>query len=402
MTHMSVKTCKNWVKVESKGKKKKRTLTREGCMARCIFKRTVEGKYEVAKLHEGHTHPLATPSKMHMLRSARDVNPVLKNMLRACHGNNIGTSKAFNLMKDQIGGLGNVGCMKRDLQNFHRDLKALNENSDAHMFIENFRRIQIKNPSFYFAYEMDEKNKLKHVFWADGISRKNYYLFGDAISFDTTYGTNKYSMIFAPFTGINHHRQSITFGAGFLANEKTESFVWLFEKFLEAMGGQKPIYIGTDQDPAMKKAIERVFDTSTHRFCIWHIMRKVSENVGGVLNSDLKFHDRLNSCVWDSDTPKEFESMWLSVMFDYGLDSNDWFTLMYGLRQMWIPAYFHDIFLAGLLRTTSRSESENSMFSKFVNKQLSLVEFWMRFDCAIEIQREKEGEYDNAHLRCLN
>mgnify|MGYP003779978845 CR=1 FL=1 len=77
---------------------------------------------------------------------------------------------------------------------------------------------------------MDEKSRLKQAFWADGISRKNYYLFGDAISFDTAYGTNKYSMIFAPFTGINHHRQSITFGAGFLANEKTESFVWLSEK----------------------------------------------------------------------------------------------------------------------------------------------------------------------------
>ena len=84
-------------------------------MAHCILKRPVEGKYEVAKLHEGHTHPLATLSKMHMLRSARDVNLVLKNMLRACHRNNIGTSKAFNLMKDQIGGLGNVGCVKRDL-----------------------------------------------------------------------------------------------------------------------------------------------------------------------------------------------------------------------------------------------------------------------------------------------
>ena len=73
----------------------KRTLTRGGCMACCIFKRTVEDKYEVAKLHEGHTHPLATPSKMHMLRSARDVNPVLKNMLHARHRNNIGTSKVL-------------------------------------------------------------------------------------------------------------------------------------------------------------------------------------------------------------------------------------------------------------------------------------------------------------------
>jgi len=181
-------------------------LTREGCMACCTFKRNTEGKYESFKIHEGHNHPLATPSKKPKLKSAREVNPILKNVLRACHRNNIGTSKAYNIMKEQIGGLGNVGCMKRDLQNFHRDLKALIGNSDAQMFIENFRRMQLKNPSLYFAYEMDDNSRLKYVFWADGISRKNYYLFGDAVSFDTAYGTNKYSMIFAPFTGINHHR----------------------------------------------------------------------------------------------------------------------------------------------------------------------------------------------------
>ena len=144
--------------------KRRRSLTREGCMAFCTFKRTIEGKYEIFKIHEGHTHPLATPSKKSMLKSARDVNPMLKNVLRACHRNNIGTSKAFNLMKEQLGGLANVGCVKRDLQNFHRDLKALIKNSDAQMFIENFIRMKTKNPSFYFAYEMDEHNRLKHVF----------------------------------------------------------------------------------------------------------------------------------------------------------------------------------------------------------------------------------------------
>ena len=41
------------------------------------------------------------------------------------------------------------------------------------------------------------------------------------------------------------------------------------------------------------------------------------------------------------------------------------------------------------------------MFSKFVNKQLSLVEFWMRFDCAIEIQRENENEFDHTNSSSL-
>ena len=34
------------------------------------------------------------------------------------------------------------------------------------------------------------------------------------------------------------------------------------------MGGQKPTYIVTDQDPAIKIAMQRNFDTSIHRFCV--------------------------------------------------------------------------------------------------------------------------------------
>jgi hypothetical protein len=76
-----------------------------------------------------------------------------------------------------------------------------------------------------------------HVFWADAMSRKNYSLFGDVVSFDATYTTNQYNMIFAPFTGVNHHLQSIFLGVAFLANEKVESYVWLFKIILKAMGG---------------------------------------------------------------------------------------------------------------------------------------------------------------------
>lgn len=93
------------------------------------------------------------------------------------------------------------------------------------------------DPSFYFAYEMDDDNSLKHVFWSNTVGRNNYNLFGDVLVFGTTYETNGYCMIFASFTGVNRHRQSVTFGAALLNNERIELFTWLFTKFLDAMGG---------------------------------------------------------------------------------------------------------------------------------------------------------------------
>lgn len=74
-------------------------------------------------------------------------------------------------------------------------------------------------------------------------------------------------MIFVPSTGVNHHRQSIAFGASFLANENFESFLWLFEAFLKVIRGHKLVII-TNQDPTMKVAMENVFNGSFHNFCM--------------------------------------------------------------------------------------------------------------------------------------
>lgn len=71
---------------------------------------------------------------------------------------------------------------------------------------------------------MTEHEKKKILFWADARSRATYEEFGDVVTFDTTYLTNKYDMPFAPFVGVNHHGQSILFGCALLSNEGIADF----------------------------------------------------------------------------------------------------------------------------------------------------------------------------------
>lgn len=104
-------------------------------------------------------------------------------------------------------------------------------------------------------------------------------------------------MIFSPFTRVSHHRQFVTFGAAYLIDEKVDSLIWLFEKVLEAMRRNKPNLIITTQDPVMKIAIEKVFDSSSHRLSMWHIMKKASEKVGVSLNSNDEFNNKLKPCI---------------------------------------------------------------------------------------------------------
>jgi hypothetical protein len=88
------------------------------------------------------------------------------------------------------------------------------------------------------------------------------------MTFDMTYLTNKNSMPFAPFVGVNHYGQSTLFGVALISCEGTKNFVWLFQNWLNCMNYRAPIVIITDQDRAMKKAIARVFPGTRNRYCL--------------------------------------------------------------------------------------------------------------------------------------
>jgi hypothetical protein len=131
---------------------------------------------------------------------------------------------------------------------------------------------------------------------------------------------------------------------------------------------------------------------------MWHILQKVRDKVEPSIAGDEKFWERLNRCVWQSETPAKFEERWHALISDFKLEGNVWLAKRFDLRKSWIPAYFMDIPLAGILRTTSRSESENAFFKSFVGRKLAYVEFWLRFDTALQCQRQEELIADNSSI----
>ncbi|XP_074293562.1 protein FAR1-RELATED SEQUENCE 5-like [Silene latifolia] len=125
-------------------------------------------------------------------------------------GVELGASISFQQCKEYADGYANVGASLTDLKNFARDVKCFIGLKDATLFVNHLKELAKIKPGFYFAYEVDDQKCLSRVFWSDAESRKNFAEFGDALSFDATYGTNKYCMIFTPFTGVDHHKRSVT------------------------------------------------------------------------------------------------------------------------------------------------------------------------------------------------
>ncbi|XP_019179512.1 PREDICTED: protein FAR-RED IMPAIRED RESPONSE 1-like [Ipomoea nil] len=164
------------------------------------------------------------------------------------------------------------------------------------------------------------------------------------------------------------------------------------------MGSTPPLTI-TDQDPTMKVAIAQEFPETRHRYCMWHIMLKVTDKVSPELAKNEAFRRELNDVVWnDSLTTPKFEVAWKEIIEKFGLIENPWLNRMYDERASWIPACFEDVFMGGLLRTTSRSEAENRIFRSNTSKHICVSEFFNRIESSIRKQRLIQTELNDASL----
>ena len=114
----------------------------------------------------------------------------------------------------------------------------------------------------------------------------DYAYFGDVVTFDTIFGTNKEYRPFGVFLGLNQFRETTIFGAALLFDETKASFTWLFETFLAAHNEKQPRTIYTDQDATMEKGIKIIFTESYHGLCTFHIMQNAVKHLSPVKDKE--------------------------------------------------------------------------------------------------------------------
>ncbi|GJV43200.1 FAR1-related sequence 5-like protein [Tanacetum coccineum] len=143
-------------------------------------------------------------------------------------------------------------------------------------------------------------------------------------------------------------------------------------------------------------AVAAEFPESKHRLCMWHIMQKIPAKIVSRIYDDTDFKDKFGKIVWNMFIgPEEFEDRWNKLMEEFNLVNHKWLSKMYRLRSSWVPSFFVDSPLCGLMRTTSRSESENSFFSYFTSYGSTLVKFMLCYESAMERQRHTQEKLDH-------
>ncbi|XP_058753515.1 protein FAR1-RELATED SEQUENCE 5-like [Vicia villosa] len=213
---------------------------------------------------------------------------------------------------------------------------------------------------------------------------------GDGKALIMSYLTNKYDMPFAAFMGVNHHGQSTLLGCGLLSGEDIYSFVWIFKPWLRCMLEKPPMGIVTDQCKAMKNAIELVFPTTRHRWCLWHIMKKNPEKLSGY-GEHKRTKYTMNEAVYDTFTITSLEQKWCLLVEKFNVQENDWLGGLYVEHHRWAPTLLRKYLWAGM-STTQRIESIHALFDGYINSTTSLNQFVKQYDNALRSWAKKEFE----------
>lgn len=375
--------------------KKPRPLERTNCLARIEFKVNRDNLWVINKFFDEHNHPLASPNKIHMLRSHKRKLPVQRAIFTESdyyYGVKPTAVQESNLEESR--GIVDVGVVFKN-QSHCLSSKRLRdlEKGDAQFLLDFLKAKQCEDPSFFYAVQLDETERLTNCFWADARSIIDYSYFGDVVLFETTYRSSSFDLPFAPFIGINHHKQIVIFGAALLLDETVESFVWLFKTFLAAMSGKQPKTILTDQSAAITKASTMTFSSSDHQFCLWHILYNASKHVHSLFMREPTFQKEFENCIFGGCSEDGFRKEWDSLVNKHGLSTSSWLNDLYAARDKWALHYRQNSF-CGTMTTKKWTEYMDNLFKIHFYRKLPLTKFMVQYFKSLAQLREKELHED--------
>ncbi|VFQ62544.1 unnamed protein product [Cuscuta campestris] len=350
----------------------RRACAKTDCKASMHVKRRPDGKWIIHRFEKDHNHELLP---------AQAVSEQTRRMYAA--------------MARQFAEYKNVVGLKHDSRSQSDKVRNLAmEAGDANTLLEFFIHMQSMNSNFFYAVDVSEDLRLRNFFWADAKSRQDYVNFSDVVSFDTTYLRNKYKMPLVLFLGVNQHYQFMLLGCALLSDESSATIYWVMQTWLRAMGTQAPKIIISDQEKVMKTVISEIFPSTLHFFCQWQVIGKVAENLSHVIKNNEEFMTEFEDCIYRSWTDDEFQKSWENLVQNFELEENELIQSLYEDRMKWVPTFTRNTILAGM-STSTRSESVNSFFDKYVHKKTSIQEFVKQYDAILQDRYEEEAKADS-------
>ncbi|XP_058731890.1 protein FAR1-RELATED SEQUENCE 5-like [Vicia villosa] len=383
-----------------------RPETRTSCPARIGFK-DMGGKFTVYDFVEEHNHSLHPQETQYMLSSEQKVSEVQCHQIELADENGLQQSVLLDLTSKKVGGSTSSDCgyaLSDQKNNIRKRRKMSLVNGEVNYLLQYFQRKLVENPTSYHAYQIDDENKITNVFWADAGMLVDYGYFGDVVFLDSTYCTDSSQRPLVVFSGFNHHRRTVIFGAALLYDETRKSYKWLFERFLEAHKQKMPQTIFTAQNLTMEKALVVVMPKTYHGLCTRRLIQDGIENLGNLMKDGSDFLIDFKKCMYDYEDEEQFENGWKTLIERYNVKENTWLQRMYTMKKKWAACYMKSTFTLGM-QSTQFSESVNANIISFMKTDLDIIKFFEHFENIVEENRfhelkcEYEARLENSRLK---
>lgn len=177
-------------------------------MARLRLLRTKDHGWFVSSFIDEHNHRLSESfesfAENKQWPSHGLIDPGTKDFIRRMRENNVNLGRICNIL----------GTCDEDVPS---DLRREAVRSICSKFAQEELRDDIgktlnlldemksSDPLMQVCFQLDAERRIKSMLWCTGKNIFYYSKFGDAITFDTTYRTNLYSLPFGLFVGVNNH-----------------------------------------------------------------------------------------------------------------------------------------------------------------------------------------------------
>ncbi|CAA2995518.1 FAR1-RELATED SEQUENCE 6-like [Olea europaea subsp. europaea] len=379
-----------------------RPETRTGCPAMIKYRLMENKRWRIIEVELDHNH-LMNPISGKFYKSHRMMGLGSKRPLLIDNAEEVPKIRLFRtvVIDSEESGILNFdeGVFRNDvdLPNNQLNLKP----GDAQEMLNFFAQMQLMDPNFFYVMDLDEKGRLRNVFWAEARCRAAYGYFGDVMMIDTRSLSDKYKVPLLVFTGINHHGQSVSFGCGLVANDAIDSFIWLFRAWITYMVGRPPQTIITDQSKSLKNAVMEVFPRAFHGLSLPNIMKKVPDELEGLQEYD-SIRMAFTSAVYHSLRADEFEASWNEMVRRHGMGDHKWLQALYEDRKQWAPVYFKETFFAGAF-PLKQDESLASPFEGYLDRHTSIKDFLNSYDKAVQeaYKREALCDLESMNSSCV-
>ncbi|XP_021321743.1 protein FAR1-RELATED SEQUENCE 5 [Sorghum bicolor] len=129
-------------------------------------------KWKVVRLELDHNHELSPQNRNKLFSGRKYMTDMEKAMIRTLNNNNIPTRQMIAILSYLRGNVTALPYKKKDVQNERTKINRELKGNDMNKVMQYFMQRAAEDQTFFYKIHVDEENKVKNIYWREGISQK--------------------------------------------------------------------------------------------------------------------------------------------------------------------------------------------------------------------------------------